>query len=256
MDSEAIAYRGMSKDIHASKLIPKFLGVKEVNNETHIELQDLLHGFKDPSVIDIKMGFRTFSESEVSNKSLRTDLYEKMMAVDPSAPTEEEHQLKGVTKLRYMMFREQMSSSHDKGFRIEAIKMRGSTPVTNLKTIKTNEDVHQTLMHYVNNNRCITHEIIKRLYSMRTLMENSKFFQSHEIVGSSIFIVYDDERVGVWLIDFAKSRPVTEPMRIDHRKPWAPGNCEEGLLFGMDELIKTFENIHNCQVDDDIDVSS
>jgi len=30
-------------------------------------------------------------------------MYEKMVQIDPNAPTEEEHQAKGVTKPRYMV---------------------------------------------------------------------------------------------------------------------------------------------------------
>jgi len=49
-------------------------------------------------------GYRTYLEEELAkakeNPKLRKDMYEKMVAVDPSAPTEEEHRLKGVTKPR------------------------------------------------------------------------------------------------------------------------------------------------------------
>lgn len=126
-------------------------------------MEDLLHGFTDPNVMDIKMGTRTFLESEVTNTTARSDLYQKvqyfgrnilltfaigemltflffvlflfsrrlwnavgwsqMMKVEPSAATQEEHELQAVTKLRYMMFREQQSSSCNLGFRIEAIKV-------------------------------------------------------------------------------------------------------------------------------------
>ena len=51
------------------------------------------------------------------------DLLEKMMSLAPDEPTEEEKQ-KGVTKLRYMLFRERLSSTYTLGFRIEAIKVR------------------------------------------------------------------------------------------------------------------------------------
>lgn len=47
----------------------------------------------------------------------------QMVALDPTAPTPEEHSTKSVTKLRYMQFREQQSSSCSLGFRIEAMKV-------------------------------------------------------------------------------------------------------------------------------------
>ena len=46
------------------------------------------------------------------------DLLKKMMDVDPNEPTPEERE-NGITKLRYMQFRESQSSSRLFGFRIE-----------------------------------------------------------------------------------------------------------------------------------------
>jgi len=45
---------------------------------------------------------RTFLESEVTNPKLRGDLYDKMVKIDRSALTAEEHSRQAVTKLRYM----------------------------------------------------------------------------------------------------------------------------------------------------------
>lgn len=224
--------------------MPKFHGVRESNGETYLELQDLLQGFKDPAVMDIKMGRRTFLESDViPNTKLRNDLYKKMIAVAPNEPTSAEHEQQAVTKLRYMLFREQMSSSESKGFRIEALRMKGSTPITDLKTVKCETDVYDTIAQFLCSKRHITKELLKRLKQIRTYIEKSDFFQCHEIVGSSIFIVYDEEHAGAWLIDFAKSRQLNANIKVDHRRQWVPGNCEEGLLFGIDELIKVFEEI-------------
>lgn len=65
--------------------------------------------------MDIKMGTRTFLESEVQKSTARNDLYQKMVTINPSAPTEEEHRQQAVTKLRYMQFREEQSSSCSQG---------------------------------------------------------------------------------------------------------------------------------------------
>ena len=46
-----------------------------------------------------------------------------MISVDDSAPTEEEKQTCSCTKERYMLFREQLSSTASLGFRIEGIKV-------------------------------------------------------------------------------------------------------------------------------------
>uniref|UniRef100_A0A8D8BQJ4 Kinase n=1 Tax=Culex pipiens TaxID=7175 RepID=A0A8D8BQJ4_CULPI len=244
-DAEVLAYRLLTLDSHAAKVGPKFLGVHQTPDGEHfIELQDLLHGFVDPNVMDIKVGFRTFSENEVSNTTLREDLYRKMVAVDPSAPTPEEHQRKAITKLRYMLFRENMSSSQEKGFRIEALKMRGSSPVTDMKTVKTSHEIAGTIAHFVNRRKSVVKDMLKRLRQMRSLIEKSEFFQRHQVVGSSIFIVYDDHKVGVWLIDFAKALPLPSDVRVDHRRRWALGNCEEGLLYGFDELIRTLDDVY------------
>lgn len=91
-----------------------------------IEIQDLLSQFPNTSeraVMDIKIGTRTFLESEVANSTKRKDLYKKMIDIDPSAPTEEERQIEAITKLRYMQFREKESSTSSLGFRIEAAQV-------------------------------------------------------------------------------------------------------------------------------------
>ncbi|EDX04401.1 inositol-trisphosphate 3-kinase homolog isoform X1 [Drosophila simulans] len=243
-DSEVHAYRLICKEPQTAQIVPAYFGIQEMQSQHFIELQDLLAGFRDPCVMDIKMGSRTFLESEVSNATLRPDLYQKMIAVDAAAPTPAEHEARAITKLRYMTFRESLSSSHSKGFRIEALRLRGRPPVKDLKTCRSSEQIAQTIEQFLAARRSVQKELLKRLKHMRLVIEQSSFFARHEIIGSSIFIVYDDDRVGVWLIDFAKCRELPPQVRVDHRSAWAPGNREEGLLRGMDELIRSFEEVY------------
>lgn len=79
-DTETSVYCALETE-PALGVAPHFY--KEVihNGVKYIELQDLLHGFRDPHVMDIKMGTRTFLESEVSNPTTRFDLYQKVIHV-------------------------------------------------------------------------------------------------------------------------------------------------------------------------------
>ncbi|XP_023163960.2 inositol-trisphosphate 3-kinase homolog isoform X3 [Drosophila hydei] len=243
-DSEVLAYQQISQEPKTLQIVPAYFGLRELQTQHYIELQDLLAGFKDPCVMDIKLGTRTFLESEVSNQTLRPDLYQKMIAVDASAPTPAEHEAQAVTKLRYMLFRESLSSSHSKGFRIEALRLRGRAPLKDLKTCRSSEQISQTIEQFLAARRSVQKELLKRLKHMRLVIEQSAFFNRHEIIGSSLFIVYDDHRMGAWLIDFAKSRQLPPHLCVNHRSPWQPGNREEGLLHGMDELIHAFEEVY------------
>ena len=88
-------------------------------------MQDLLYGFQNPSIMDVKIGIRTFLENESDDKETkpRSDLYKKLFNISPNELTVEENELKAITKKRYMQWRENSSSSSSLGFRIEAIKV-------------------------------------------------------------------------------------------------------------------------------------
>lgn len=81
----------------AFSLTVYFLGI-------YLQLQDLLVDFVSPCVLDCKLGVRTYLEEELQKAKekpkLRKDMYEKMIQIDPSAPTPEENRLRAVTKPR------------------------------------------------------------------------------------------------------------------------------------------------------------
>ncbi|XP_017780020.1 PREDICTED: inositol-trisphosphate 3-kinase A isoform X2 [Nicrophorus vespilloides] len=255
-DTERMVYEELSQDPFVNDIVPKYYREVEYQGEKFIELQDLLHGFQDPYVIDIKMGTRTFLECEVNKTTARNDLYQKMVAIDPSAPTSEEHELQAVTKLRYMQFREQQSSTCSHGFRIEAMKCRGCPPVTDLKKVKSTDQVINTLDMFINNREDVKQRLLKRLNDMRTKIDQSEYFRRHEVIGSSVFMIYDNNKVGVWLIDFAKTKLLPDEKTVNHRESWVQGNHEEGLLHGFDQLINIIEGMDTSQKLDGLDKKS
>ncbi|KAK0085458.1 hypothetical protein PV325_005186 [Microctonus aethiopoides] len=218
--------------------------------ESYLQLQDLLGDFDSPCVMDCKVGVRTYLESELAKAKerpkLRKDMYEKMIQVDPTAPNAEERRLQGVTKPRYMVWRETISSTATLGFRVEGIKFNNGGSTKDFKTTRTREQVTEALKRFVENYSHAVPKYLQRLKAIRATLKASSFFISHEIVGSSLLFVHDANNAGIWMIDFAKSLPLPASLKkIEHDAEWQVGNHEDGYLIGVNNLIDIFEDIKN-----------
>uniref|UniRef100_A0A7S2BN26 Kinase n=1 Tax=Haptolina brevifila TaxID=156173 RepID=A0A7S2BN26_9EUKA len=238
-------------------LCPHFYGVREpegntpnkAGDELHVIMQDLTAGMSAPCVMDIKMGTRTFLEREVESTKLRDDLVEKMIALDPSSVTEaEQHQ--GVTKLRYMTFREQSSSSATHGWRIDGLRIshsEGKPRGIDTKRHRTDEQLGKAIGAFLQGNTAVHQACLQRLCEMRAVLEGSELYHRMEIIGSSLLFVYDAAdpaaRGSVHMIDFAKTSPVPCGGIITHTAGWVMGNHEDGHLAGLNSLIQLWERI-------------
>lgn len=76
-------------------------------------------------------------------------MFEKMLQVDPTAPTAEELQLGGVTKPRYMVWRETISSTASLGFRIEGIRKQDGSSSKDYKTVGSPQQILDVLSDFV-----------------------------------------------------------------------------------------------------------
>ncbi|KAF7228339.1 putative LOC107374676-like protein [Nothobranchius furzeri] len=98
--------------------VPQYHGLVTRGEHCYIRLEDLLHGLRRPVIMDCKMGVRTFQEEELikarTKPTPRSDLYHKMVKLDSLAPTEEEHTQQGVTKWRYLQWRDVCSGHQDR----------------------------------------------------------------------------------------------------------------------------------------------
>ncbi|KAK9300988.1 hypothetical protein QLX08_006482 [Tetragonisca angustula] len=232
---------------------------KDSNSDTkrtivssYLQLQDLLGDFEHPCVMDCKVGVRTYLESELAKAKerpkLRKDMYEKMVQVDPSAPSAEERRVQGVTKPRYMVWRETISSTATLGFRVEGIKLAHGGSSKDFKTTRTREQVTEALRRFVEDYPHAVPKYIQRLKAIRATLKASPFFASHEVVGSSLLFVHDAKNAGIWMIDFAKTLPLPQHLpRICHDAEWKVGNHEDGYLIGVNNLIDIFQDIWNSE---------
>ncbi|XP_023669475.2 inositol-trisphosphate 3-kinase Cb [Paramormyrops kingsleyae] len=228
--------------------VPGYYGVVQQGEQEFNLMDDLLADFQSPSIMDCKMGSRTYLEDELvkarERPRLRRDMYEKMVAVDPGAPSPEERAQQAVLKPRYMQWRETLSSTATLGFRIEGIKKADGTCNTNFKKTKHREQVKQALEDFVQGRIKVLRSYLERLKELRGILEKSEFFRTHEVVGSSLLFVHDKtERAQVWMIDFGKTVPLPPPLTLDHRTPWLEGNHEDGYLWGLDNLVEILSSM-------------
>ncbi|KAJ7414583.1 hypothetical protein WISP_82950 [Willisornis vidua] len=232
--------------------VPAYHGDVVKDGERYNQMEDLLAEFDSPCVMDCKMGVRTYLEEELikarKKPSLRKDMYQKMIEVDPDAPTEEENVLRAVTKPRYMQWRETISSTATLGFRIEGIKKEDGTVNRDFKKTRTKEQVMEAFREFTRGNRNVLNSYLNRLKGIRATLETSPFFKCHEVIGSSLLFIHDkQEQAKVWMIDFGKTTPLPEGQVLQHNVPWVEGNREDGYLWGLDNLIQILTELSQSE---------
>ncbi|XP_009283859.1 PREDICTED: inositol-trisphosphate 3-kinase B [Aptenodytes forsteri] len=232
--------------------VPAYHGDVVKDGERYNQMEDLLAEFDSPCVMDCKMGVRTYLEEELikarKKPSLRKDMYQKMIEVDPDAPTEEENVLRAVTKPRYMQWRETISSTATLGFRIEGIKKEDGTVNRDFKKTRTKEQVTEAFREFTRGNCNVLNSYLNRLKGIRATLETSPFFKCHEVIGSSLLFIHDKkEQAKVWMIDFGKTTPLPEGQVLQHNVPWVEGNREDGYLWGLDNLIQILTELSQSE---------
>lgn len=212
------------------------------DKKNYMEMQDLLYTFNNPSIMDIKIGTRTFLETDSDPKETkpRKDLYLKLYEMAPNELTEAENTLGAITKKRYMSWRERSSCSSNLGFRIEAIK-KNQVSEKEFYTVKEKNQVLSHIKSYTNNNKTIQEMYLRRLLDLKGSLKKSIFFSTHEMIGSSLLFVHDNNFASIWIIDFGKTRMLPAGIEIDHLSKWVEGNHEDGYLFGINNLIEIFQ---------------
>lgn len=191
-------------------------------------------------------------------------------AINPREATVEERRNGGVTKARYLQYRDGLTSTTTLGFRVDAAqvsKNRGKEvyPVeVNFRELRDRNKLHYTFKTFFQESEIAARAVLIKLERLRTALGRSGFFHRHALVRSSILITYDDEAlqeliakgssaqemisltspaaIEVKMIDFAHSHPVFN-RTLTHRQPWAPGSHEDGYLTGLDSLIDLVKEV-------------
>jgi len=162
-----------------------------------------------------------------------------MAKEDSEAATDEEVAQEAVTKYRYLNWRDGVSSSRSLGFRIEGLTIDGKSSRA-FKSMNEFKQIQDVFGRFAGDSK-IKLQYLERLRWIRSLCAQSPFFASHELIGSSLLFVHDQNSASAWLIDFEKTRPVSDS--IKHDRVWELDNHEDGYLIGLNNLIQLFENL-------------
>ena len=278
--------RGASEPQNKSGRLPRVLPPKHAGKgEVQVEVEDLTAGMSAPCVIDIKMGCRTATASDLRGGP-RADLLAKMCKIDPGEATDEERAAGGVTKLRYLQFRDRISSISSHAFRIDAAHLspfQGGLQPAPLQyewsRLRTDDDVAAALRAYLQGSLPLAAAIVRKLERLQADLEASTFFPRVVLLRSSILIVYDafalkqvsqqggsvaeqTQRIielvepgtqspvalELKMIDFAQSfkLPADAPP-MTHDVPWdgTVADNEDGYLTGVRNLLRLMRRVHD-----------
>ncbi|XP_067104071.1 inositol-trisphosphate 3-kinase A [Osmerus mordax] len=224
--------------------VPQYHGVITRAGLRYLRLEDLLTGLKNPVIMDCKMGVRTYQIEEMhkarTKPTLRTDMYQKIVKVDPTALSAEEHEQQGVTKWHYLQWRDTTSSSSTLGFRIEGIMMENGKVQRDFRRMMSSAQVTEALLSFTKSQQDILRAYYSRLQALGETLRESPFFKTHEVIGSSLLFVHDNSgKASIWMIDFGKTTPVPSGLHLTHNVPWAEGNREDGYLIGLASLTSS-----------------
>lgn len=248
------------RDDPVLRFVPKLHGIVEETDSSgvsskYLRMENLLHSFrKDARVMDVKLGVRTYLETECSNTKRRPDLFRKMKDSYPWELTDAEIEEEAVTKHRWMSIHDANTTSLSLGFRLDGVagysKEETEDRCQAFRHLRTRSDVGGWLQRFAEDaaspKGCvcrtsplkIAKAMTERLRALREAFQASAFFQRYECIGSSALLVADgDGKASVFWIDFAKLRCLPEEVTVSHRESWHLGNHEDGVLTGVDGLV-------------------
>ena len=225
--------------------------------------EELSARFDVAAVLDLQLTRRSFSAADATAKGLRADLQRRMLRAQPTALTAHERGAAGVSKLRFMQWRDERSGLASLGLRVEGLHLPGRPPPPPPPVPADDEPeaaarrvgaTLRRLLCALPGGRAVAEarrvRLLQRLDEMAAAIEASArakggVFAQWALPGCSMLIIVEcgDERLGgggggagAWLVGCSKAERSSVRAPVRHRGAWAAGGHEDGLLDSLDEL--------------------
>jgi hypothetical protein len=197
---------------HIRSFFPKFYGIETIGNRRYICMEDITFGYKNPTIIDIKMGTSSVGEDATPEK--RKEMEEK----DFSTTT---------VTLGIRIVGGRIWNAQKKAYDVKK-KDYG-------KSLK-DKDIPDALKLIFSNGKELRKDVINYfLGQLRLLLE---WFEEQSLLrffSSSLLFVYEGEakevKATLKMIDFAHVSEIKD------------GGHDDGYIFGLKNLIKFLEDI-------------
>lgn len=233
---------------------PEFHGVVEIDGKRYLKMRSLFEGFDSATLcqMDCKMGVRCFAESELQSTKSRSDLFERLLKMDASEVTPEEHASHAITKARWMDIRDHRSSTATLGFRVDGVvtPTRERHAFGDLASVRSDDEVADALRTFLpekcscrGGRKALVKQLLARLSELESSLHASPLFRDCEVIGSSILFAADGNgKCGLWMLDFGVTgKSPTGPLK--HNVPWTRGNHEDGYLTGLANMQRLWRKV-------------
>ena len=244
LEKEELALAAINRCDEARLVTQGFKGVHIMaDNRRFLVLENLEIGHEDWIAVDIKMGTHSYNPlGEPKLDTPRRDLRQKLLMVAPDEVTVAE-KLAGVTKRRYLDFRDNGTTTRRLGYRIESVRYEhGDASIegkfNKYKHSDSTDEARRVMDELTRGSALIRGDVIERLEFMYEQFSTSAFMASHCVVGSSVTIYVGRTTVSVTACDFGKVTATDRPVA---RRSDEPGH--DGFMLGLRNLIETVETV-------------
>ena len=229
-----------------------------------IHMQDLVAAMTVPCALSLLMGTRTITPDDFTpeRNQMKPKLLASMLAIAPDGPTEEEKSAGAISRMRYLRFLDESTSTASLGFRIDAAKtvigpagadsQPEKLPLPNgltLAKLREEADISTAFGVFLRNDAALAKAFLQKLEALASALNRSAFFPRHAFLRTTLLMVFDDtartSKVELKMMNFGDAYALPAGEQLDHTAAWdgSATSHADGYLIGVQSLIRILKDL-------------